>query len=109
MGNTSDSADGNNSSSGTSDGDAEAKLNKQDKIMQVRAREASKRVAALLKVKQKELQGKMQTEWLQEELEARKKRGESYEGFMANIGAMKSLALRLNRELALERQRLNRI
>ena len=107
--NTSDSADGNDSSSGTSDGDAEAKLNKQDKIMQVRAREANKRVTALLKAKQKELQAKMQTEWLQEELEARKKRGEPYEGFMANIGAMKSLAFRLNRELALERQRLNRI
>lgn len=106
--NTSDSADGAASSS-PNDSDAEAKLNKQDKIMKVRAREASKRVAALLKAKQTELQAKMQTEWLQEELEARKKRGESYEGFMANIGAMKSLALRLNRELALERQRLNKI
>ena len=92
-----------------SDKKAEEKLNAEDKLMAVRAREANKRVAALLGVKQKELQAKMQTEWLKEELEARKARGESYEGFMANIGAMKALAFRLNREMAQERQRLQKI
>ena len=87
---------------------AEETLNKQDKIMSVRARQANKRVQALLAAKQKELQQKMQTEWLQEELEARKLAG-SHMKELWQIWAMRALAVRLSREVQAERARLSKI
>ena len=101
--------DGSNNNNNEIDSKAEEKLNKQDKVMNLRAREANKRVTALLKAKQAELQKAMQTTWLQEELAARKARGEPYEGIMANFGAMRSLAVRMNREVQAEKVRLAKI
>lgn len=60
----------------------------------LRANKAAKKIKAAMAAYRKELTAKCQGEWLQEELEARRQRGEST-GIMAHASAMKTVMGRM--------------
>ena len=87
---------------------SEEELNKQNKILRLRAQKAAKKIKAALAAKRKEFTAKAQGEWLQEELEARRQRGEST-GIMAHAYAMKTVMGRMKAELKREQLRLQKL
>ncbi len=86
---------------------AEDELNSQNQIVQQRAARANAKVADLLNKKRIELTKKVQHEWLQEALEARRKNGES--GMFMYGYAVKDATARMQRELAMENQKLRKL
>ena len=68
-----------------------------------------RKLNALIKQKQAELQKKMAGEWLQEEQEKYRQMHGTAPGIMANVTIMKNNTMRMQRELQKEKQRLQRI
>jgi cation-transporting ATPase 13A1 len=91
---------------GKADAAAEDDLNNQQKMLKKKMQGSAELRKTLLAQKQKELVAK-QKEWIEEEMEARGKRGEDT-GFMGQMAAMKTVVFRVNSELQAERNKLNR-
>ena len=94
---------------GGSDGgdDAEERLNSNQKMIQARSKLAGQKITAGMKKKQAELNNLMRTVWLEEAMKELASQGQT--GLMANWTAMKMTMGRMQRELALERNRLNQL
>ena len=88
---------------------AEEALNLQARVIKAKSADNGARINALMKAKQQELSKLVAGQWLMEELEARRARGESHEGMGAQFAAMKVTAGRLKQELHLYRSELARI
>ena len=89
------------------EGAAEDELNQQNQLIAKRSARASAVMADLLNKHRAELTKKVQGEWLQEALKARQAKGES--GMMTYMYAVKDATARMQRELAMEQQRLRKI